>query len=190
VFQICKNIKEKKYYSQLYKSSNTPVKTQPATKDTAKLPIKDPGMKYKPYSWNTVDDYWIERDQWTSKDSIIFRKWGSIGLKLAEDHMKALNKLCINYNIPMTIVVYPWKKQIWDGDLNCIQVRFWKQFCIANNIQFINLFPLFINNTPAYEIVEKYFVSGDNHWNEKGHQLVGDFLYKEFEKSWSIHQSN
>jgi len=80
--------------------------------------------------------------------------------------------------------VYPWKKQIWDGDLNCIQVKCWKQFCINNHIRFINLFPLFINNTPAWRIVNEYFIEGDNHWNKNGHKLVADFLYPEFEKSW------
>jgi hypothetical protein len=176
IFQYIKNQKEKKSYSQLYKATKPSEQIEPPTKETE--------MKFKPYSWNSVTDYWVERDNWTSNDSVVYRKWGRIGLKLAEGNMIKLNKLCNNYNIPMTIVVYPWKKQIMDGDLNCIQVKFWEQFCINNHIQFINLFPAFINGTPAEVVRDKYFVPEDNHWNKVGHQLVADFLYKEFEKSW------
>ena len=125
--------------------------------------------KVKNYPWT---DYYTERKTWTS-DSTILRKWGIKGLKLAKANMENLLHLCNNHSIKMKIVVYPYPYHILNDNKKCLQVGFWKKFCSDHEIEFINLFPLFIQNkTP------NNFIVNDVHWNINGHHLVAREIIK------------
>ena len=117
------------------------------------------------------------RPYWTLNDSV-FNKWGRRGLILCRENIKQLADICRKNNIKMTIVVYPWKTQIYMNDLDSRQVAFWGQFCRERNLSFINLFPEFINEGDADIIVNKYFIKGDDHWNVTGHRLVANKILK------------
>jgi len=111
------------------------------------------------------------RALWTLNKNI-FYKWGEKGLKLAYMNIKKLYNLCNKHNIILTIIVYPWPEQIFNKDLDSIQVNFWRKFCKEHSIAFINLFPSFINQTDPQDVYNKYFINGDVHWNQEGHKLV------------------
>ena len=112
---------------------------------------------------------------WTINETV-FNKWGKEGLRLSGNNMKMLNELCEQYNIELTIVIYPSPYQIYSKDLDSKQVRYWREFSEKYKIAFINLFPDFINNSKPEDIYNKYFIQGDTHWNPEGHKLIADRL--------------
>lgn len=130
----------------------------PFTTDAENLPFDDPGFR-DPQYWN--EEY----------------KYASAGLEIARSHMEELVRLCKEHDIRVTLVVYPWPKVIFRRELDHIQVRFWRDFCDRNRIDFVDLFPVFINEMPAKTVYEKYFIQGDIHWNREGNVLVASALY-------------
>ena len=49
-------------------------------------------------------------------------------------------------------------------------------FSGSSNAQFISLFPVFVNQESAEQVIRKYYWKNDAHWNEEGHRLVADAL--------------
>ena len=92
--------------------------------------------------------------------------------------MDKLYRLTQQHDIPMTIAVYPWPDQIMHHDLDSLQVRFWNDWGSDHSVVCINFFPDFIQpGIEPKQILERYFLEGDVHWNERGHQLIaGQFL--------------
>lgn len=107
-----------------------------------------------------------------------YEKWGKEGLKLAAQNMDKLNELCKTNQIAVKLVLYPWPNLIQRNDLNNIQVIFWRNYCIKNNIELINLYPAFIQQDQAENLINKYFIPGDVHWNEAGNQYIAELLKK------------
>ncbi len=127
--------------------------------------------------WADMPDYVKERDAWLN-DEKVYEKWGKRGIQLAEGNMDRLYKLCKRHNIGMTLVVYPWPSQVMRGELDSKQVQIWKDFAEKRQIPFVNCFPYFIDQAHGADNVQKYFLSGDVHWNDRGHMLMADILWK------------
>jgi hypothetical protein len=118
------------------------------------------------------DPLYFQEGIWTLHEAT-FNRFAARGLKLASENIEKLIKLCRDYNITCTIVVYPWPVQIKFRDVESIQVQFWRRFSKVNNVGFVDLFPDFINERKSSEsIYDEYFISGDVHWNREGHKLV------------------
>jgi len=49
-------------------------------------------------------------------------------------------------------------------------------FSGSSNAQFITLFPVFVNQESAEQVIRKHYWKNDAHWNEEGHRLVADAL--------------
>jgi len=109
--------------------------------------------------------------KWTYNGEI-FRAWGEAGLGLARENMEKLVSLCKDNCIGIGIAVYPWPVQISQRDLDCVHARFWRSFAEKHNIEFLDYFPDFIGELDPDEVITAYFVKGDIHWNEKGHELI------------------
>ena len=124
------------------------------------------------------ENYYKERFLWTDND-VVMKKWGTRGLVLCEQYMDKLYLLTRKNKIKMTIAVFPWPYQIKQKDIDSRQVKFWKKFSKDRGIEFINYFPYFIQSSPSEEIIKKYFIPGDSHWNEEGHKLVAK-VYMDF----------
>lgn len=105
-----------------------------------------------------------------------FEKWGKRGLQLAGNYMQNLSGLCKQHHIELKVVIYPWPPLISNRDLHNLQVSYWDEFCQKNKLQFINLFPNFITGDIPDEIIRKYFIPGDVHWNQEGNQFVAEAL--------------
>ena len=112
---------------------------------------------------------------WTIKQAV-FGKYGRRGLDLALENMGELAELCRASNIELTVVVYPWPQQIQHRLLENLQVTEWRAFAEQRGAKFVDLFPRFIDQRPHSVVCSKYFLKGDVHWNEAGHQLVADAL--------------
>ena len=52
-------------------------------------------------------------------------------------------------------------------------------FSGSSNAQFISLFPVFVNQEPAEQVIRKYYWKNDAHWNEEGHWMVAEALLQQ-----------
>ncbi|MDA3886284.1 MAG: SGNH/GDSL hydrolase family protein [Candidatus Delongbacteria bacterium] len=118
-----------------------------------------------------------DRGKWTY-DKKVFEEWGKDGLELATKNLLNLSDLCKENSIDMTLAVYPWPEQITQNDSLSIQSTYWNEFCITNKIDFLDLFPYFFQTENADDVVRKYFIAGDDHWNDQGHLLIAEKLYE------------
>lgn len=121
--------------------------------------------------YKTSKQMYKEIGVWTNNPEV-FKKYGQRGLDLAKKNMNLLYELCKKHGIKMTIAVYPWECQIRLRELSCMQVEIWKEFCDSRKISFINYFPDFITDEKPKEVINKYFIKNEFHWNEAGHALI------------------
>lgn len=114
---------------------------------------------------------------WTF-DEAIYKEYGEFGLQEMKIKMQLLVDLCKKNNIDMTIAVYPWFQQIYNNDFDSIHVKIWKSFSEKNNIDFINFFPFFFSKENSFnenlEIIKKYYIPFDVHFNKLGNKLISD----------------
>lgn len=120
----------------------------------------------------------LPASMWTI-DENNYKEYGDDGLKIAEFAMNQLYKLLKKNQLRLTIAVYPWPDQIVNHDLDSIQVKFWRKWAREKQVGFLNYFPCFIEESSGHRCIsfstlKKYFIAGDVHWNETGHQLIAD----------------
>lgn len=107
-----------------------------------------------------------------------FKSLAEKGIRLGQENVQRMNELCKKHNIKLTIAVHPWYSQIYRRNPQDAYVTTWESFCQANDIDFVNLFPLFISGENPEIAFDKYYIKGDNHWNARGHARVAGFLAK------------
>jgi hypothetical protein len=81
-------------------------------------------------------------------------------------------------HVPLTLVVYPWPQQVKAGSQPSRAETEWASWAKQNEVQFISLFPVFVNQEPAEQVIQKYYWKNDAHWNEEGHRLVAEALLR------------
>ncbi len=125
-----------------------------------------------------------QRSLWTIDDEI-FKAYGGKGLAKSRHHMDLLYQLLQQHEIQMSIAVYPWPDQILHADLSSRQVTFWQEWAKNKSVIFLNFFPSFIfpEKNPK-QVIRKYFIEGDVHWNEAGHEFVAQELYPKIRKAF------
>ncbi len=121
--------------------------------------------------FRAYDTFARERGNWTH-NAEVFDDWGRDGLALAQENMHKLYELCSKHGVSLTIAVYPWINQIERHDSTAKPVAAWEEFARDRGITFVNYFPHFINETPAQDVRDMYFIENDRHWNEQGHVLI------------------
>ncbi len=114
--------------------------------------------------------------EWFSDESL-YQRWGKKGVGLMTENMQKLVTLCKQHKVALTITVHPWRNNVMRGEEEDRHVTYWRAFANENDIGFINLYPLFINEISPRKIIENYFIPYDNHWTTTGHQLVADKLF-------------
>ena len=111
---------------------------------------------------------------WTA-DPRLYEQFGREGLARARHSMDLLADLVAQHGIRLTVAVYPWPDQVRRGDLQSLQVTFWRQWAADRKAGFLDYFPRFIGAVGrSDEVLARDFISGDIHWNEVGHQVVAD----------------
>ena len=73
-------------------------------------------------------------------------------------------------------MVYPWPQQVKAGSKPSRAETEWSRWAQENNAQFISLFPVFVNQESAEQVIRNYYWKNDAHWNEEGHRLAADAL--------------
>ncbi len=81
-----------------------------------------------------------------------------------------------------SIAVYPWPQTIlYDVPYNK-HVKIWEKFCKNRCANFINHYPLFMNDKnrlkKKIEIIKKYYQIGDIHFNIDGNKIIADDFLK------------
>ncbi len=140
--------------------------------------------EYKKNPWfflTTKKFHWV--DKWTIYDDE-YKRYASKGEKKMIKYMDKLVKLLQKKNIKSTIVVYPHVSQVWFEDLNSKHVKIWKSFSERNNINFIDLFPLFVetnvNNDKKIEILKENYITDDTHFNKKGNKKIANYILNNY----------
>ena len=114
-----------------------------------------------------------------------FRNLASQSINIGKKNMRRLKELCERNDIGLTISVHPWPDQVLKGDTTNLFVESWRDFASNNNVGFINLYPVFINETNAVITANQCYIQGDNHWNATGHRKVGEALVDHFENRFA-----
>jgi len=130
-----------------------------------------------------------QRSLWTI-DETVFQEYGESGLAKARHHMGLLYDLLQRHQKEMTIAVYPWPDQIVHKDLHSRQVRFWREWAKKHSVTFFNFFPSFISpEADPKEVLGQYFIEGDVHWNEQGHNVMAQELLRKIKVAFPNFQS-
>ena len=106
------------------------------------------------------------------------RELADEGLELGFENILKLKQLCNQKGIKLRLSVHPWQTQVLKGDTTDYYVERWRNFCHSENIGFINLYPVFINEENPLWVAKTCYIEGDNHFNETGHERVADYLKK------------
>ena len=112
--------------------------------------------------------------EWIYNDRL--RELADQGLELGFENISKLKKLCNEKNITLRLSVHPWQTQVLKKDTSDYYVESWRRFCHTEEIDFINLYPVFINRENPVMIARSCYIEGDNHWNELGHKRVAAYL--------------
>ena len=100
------------------------------------------------------------------------------GINNAINYMTKLSNYLNNRNIKLSIGVYPHPATLLYDTENSLQVKIWSDFCEENGCEnFINLFPTFFSKKSYMqdsEIIDKYYIKQDIHFNESGNQEIFD----------------
>ncbi|MBU0529151.1 hypothetical protein KKF86_05265 [bacterium] len=145
---------------------------------------KDVDLLETTHNKNTWDIVLTDRRaNWTIDDKY-YQEYGVRGKPRMIKYMNKLVKLTEENDIGLTVVVYPWPSQIWYEDLNSIHVQIWQDWCVNNNVRFINLFPSFIEVNRSEEqklkLISKYYVPYDLHFNKEGNKHIADEFLKQY----------
>ena len=94
--------------------------------------------------------------------------------------MDRLHELLTRESIDLTVAVYPWPDQVYHGDLESVQVSFWRRWCTRRQVRFVNLFPPFFGDGSPEKRITRHFIPNDTHLNETGHRLVARSFLEQF----------
>lgn len=108
----------------------------------------------------------------------VFREISTEGIPRMLASADRLLALCRRHGISLTVVVYPWPGQILVRDPQTPAKKVWETWCAQNGVAFVSLFELFWGQGDPRQVVERYYLAGDMHWNESGHALVAAELMR------------
>lgn len=137
-------------------------------------------------SWGDVDgtDLWVylvtghRASAWTY-DEDRWRDYGRAGRKRAAEQMDGLLALLGRRGIPLVLAVYPYPDQLFNDPDAPRHLGFWRTWSEERRVPFINLFPAFTKGDPR-DVLERYFLPNDIHWNAEGHKLVARIFLEQF----------
>jgi len=107
-----------------------------------------------------------------------YGKYVEQGLAKAKHNMSEIAEFLRTQKTRLTVVVYPWPQQVRVGKLESRAVTEWRNWCRENGADFIDLFPEILGQGTAQEVLAKYYIRNDAHWNEAGNRLVGEALLR------------
>lgn len=143
-------------------------------------------MTQKDYKENPTKKYGAHefpRAEWTYNiNSTAYGKEGALGgIKSSLSAMNKLYALLNTNNISLSVAVYPWPMQLMYDKSENLQVKTWRGFCENKCKYFIELNSVFFNEiqkSSTETVIGTYYMEGDVHFNNYGHELVSKELIK------------
>ena len=120
----------------------------------------------------------VKRGMWTH-ENFFWKLHGKKGRNLATENMNNLVKIITQNDIKLTLVIYPWPSQIYNDMKASLHRDYWREWSKKNDINFIDLF-VYFENKKSEDIIKKYFIKGDVHWNKEGHKYIYEKLLEEY----------
>lgn len=108
-------------------------------------------------------------------------EWALRGLEVAAANLDKSVALCRQWRCTFVLVVYPWPDQIYAGDRDSIQVRFWRKWAASRGVGSVDAFAPFFTESRD-DVLRKYYIDGDVHWTAAGHRLIFDWVWPIMEK--------
>ena len=164
IYNAVKNIRNRFFMKNMAESDNANLELYASffsEFDDAEL-LNDPNFHHV--------SRWLEDEK--------FKELANYSLKLGQENIGKLKSLCDRHSIGLSLSVHPWPEEILKADTSNIYTQSWKSFCNQQNIDFINLYPVFINHENPVLTAEHNYIPEDNHWNENGHQRVAGVLFR------------
>ena len=76
------------------------------------------------------------------------------------------------YSNPETVKLAWRAVQMFENDRDSIQVVAWRDWAKKNNVGFVDLFPAFLDAGSPADVLSRFFIPFDIHWNAAGHGFV------------------
>ena len=92
--------------------------------------------------------------------------------------LQAVLELSRKHGFGLTVASYPWPDQVLHPNPQTPARETWRRWCEANGVPYLSLFEIFWNAGPPQEVVDRFYIPGDMHWNEAGHALVAQELIR------------
>jgi len=118
----------------------------------------------------------IDRSMWTYNNKYS-QKWEKKGLEKSDKYLSKLFQVFEQKQIESYLIIYPNPGQILYNKKDAHK-EYWENWSLKNGVNLINLYKYF-NNLEKKEVIKKFFIPGDVHWNKKGHLLIYEALKKE-----------
>ena len=137
-----------------------------------------------PFSEVSTLDLWADAvtglkvAAWTYDDAR-WKAFGRKGRERAVIDMDGLLSVLREHGIPLVLAVYPWPDQLFHDPKASRHREFWRDWTQARGVPFIDLFPVFTRSKPR-DMLERYFIPYDFHWNAEGHKLVAKTFLEQF----------
>jgi hypothetical protein len=123
---------------------------------------------------------WTYNKEEKIKDYDLTQSEGAAEMKATMEKLYIILK---KNKIKMSIAVYPWPQQLLKDKKDSLHVKMWRDFCIGRCSNFINMFPVFFDEmekTSFLDVYKKYYYWNDVHFNQKGNELIANYLIKNF----------
>tara|TARA_Y100000816_G_scaffold288579_1_gene273400 strand:- start:1906 stop:2958 length:1053 start_codon:yes stop_codon:yes gene_type:complete len=102
-------------------------------------------------------------------------------IKNQTNNMDELFDFLKDNNIKLSILIFPHQASIKYDIKDSLYKKIWKDYCINKCFKFIDAYSIFfdeIDNFSKEQIMKKYYIEGDPHFNEKGNEVVYKILLK------------
>ena len=110
-------------------------------------------------------------------ENIFHQRSALAGMTKIAHKMDSLKDLLKERNIKLKIGIYPWPSELHYSSEFSIWEEFWKKYTSYHNIELVNVYDKFRNlNKTAKDIQASHYIPGDYHFNEKGNQIIGEYL--------------
>ena len=134
---------------------------------------QNPYNEHAPF-WGGLDGFYYLKPRWTFDDEA-YKLYGEKGVESAKKHIELLRELCESKGIKLHIGVWPWEVHALNKN-GRKQYNIWKEYTDKYHIDFISLFDLM--ESMSAEEIHSIFIVNDIHWNEKGNQIVADYIWQ------------
>jgi len=94
-------------------------------------------------------------------------------------HMNDLYVFLRKNDIKLSVLIYPHQASIKFDKQDSLYKEIWRDFCINKCFKFIDAYSIFfseIEKNKKKDLMKKYYITGDPHFNEKGNEMISKIL--------------